>query len=402
MPNAILTLNAGSSSIKFALFETGAREEIARAFHGKVEAIGSAPHLVAQDKAGKVLHERRWPKGGRETHEDFLPEVLGLADAHLGADELIGIGHRIVHGGPRHIEPAPITTTLLQELERLVPLAPLHQPHNLAPIRAIARLRSTLTQVACFDTAFHHTLPAVATRFALPRKHWHEDLRRYGFHGLSYEFIARRLAEIAPQLSRARVIVAHLGNGASLCAMRDGRSVETTMSLTALDGLVMGTRCGSIDPGAILYLQQTHGMSADQVQDVLYNKSGLLGVSEIASDMRTLLASPDDRAREAIELFVYRLAREAGGLVSVLGGLDGFVFTAGIGEHAPEIRERVAAHLGWLGLALDEEANRRGEQVISKADSRVAVHVIATDEEAMIARHTLTVIRSGAGRQAFQ
>jgi acetate kinase len=285
----------------------------------------------------------------------------------------------------------------MRSLDALTPLAPLHQPHNIAPIRAIAAARPNLPQVACFDTAFHHTIPAVAARFALPREYEHAGVRRYGFHGLSYEYVAKRLREIAPELSRGRVVAAHLGNGASLCAMRAGQSLDTTMGFTALDGLVMGTRCGNLDPGIILYLEQERGLTAEQVQDLLYRQSGLLGVSGgLASDMRTLLASANPHAQEAIELFVYRIAREIGALTSSLDGLDGIVFTAGIGENAPQIRAMVCARLGWLGVALDEDANANNAPLISAPESHVAVRVIPTDEEAMIARHTLDIIRKAA------
>ncbi len=294
-----------------------------------------------------------------------------------------------------------MTPELLAALDRLAPLAPLHEPHNIAPMRAIAAARPKLPQVACFDTAFHHAMPIVATRFALPREYEAAGVRRYGFHGLSYEYIAGRLRELAPDLAQGRVIAAHLGNGASLCAMLQGRSVDTTMGFTALDGLMMGTRCGNIDPGVILYLEEESGLTAKQVEDLLYRRSGLLGVSGgIASDMRTLLASADARAKDAIELFVYRIAREIGALTSSLDGLDGVVFTAGIGEHAPPIREMVCARLGWLGVALDPDANARSAAVISTPQSRVVVRVIPTDEEAMIARHTLETIAATAAAAA--
>jgi acetate kinase len=270
----------------------------------------------------------------------------------------------------------------------------LHEPHNLAPIRAILAARPNLPQVACFDTAFHHTMPFVATRFALPREYEAMGIRRYGFHGLSYEYISLRLREIAPALAKGRVIAAHLGNGASLCAMRDGRSQDTTMSFTALDGLMMGTRCGALDPGVILYLEQERGLTARQIEELLYKRSGLLGVSGgISSDMRSLLISDDPRAAEAIELFVFRIIRGIGALTSSLGGLEGIIFTAGIGEHAPEIRARVCAGLGWVGTALDEKANAQDAEVISAAHSRIEVRVIPTDEEAMIARHTWDMIK---------
>ncbi len=391
MPDAVLALNAGSSSIKFALFEAavGATKPV---LHGQVEGIGTAPHFIARDVSGDVLGERRWPEGGAQSHETLLRDLLDWVDIHLGAESLVAVGHRVVHGGPDYYRPTRVTEELLASLERLTPLAPLHQPHSLAPIRVIASLRPALPQVACFDTGFHHGLVPVATRLAIPREYEAEGVRRYGFHGLSYEYIAGHLREIAPDLIAGRVIAAHLGNGASLCAMRDGYSVDTTMGFTALDGLVMGTRCGTIDPGVLLYLQQQHGLNAGQVEDVLYRRSGLLGVSGVSSDMRVLLESTDTRAREAVELFVFRVAREAGALVSSLGGLDGLVFTAGIGEHAAPVRAAICERLGWLGVLLDDDANARGGARISHKDSRVEVRVIPTGEEAMIARHTLVAL----------
>jgi acetate kinase len=389
MPRAVLTINAGSSSIKFALFDIAAASRLSAISSGQIEGIGTAPQFLAKDAAGAVLAEQHWPQNAQQTHEVLLGHLLHWVDSHLGQESLAAVGHRIVHGGAAHYRPEPITPALLTQLAALTPLAPLHQPHNLAPVRAIAGMRPHLPQVACFDTGFHHGMSAVATRLALPREYEVEGVRRYGFHGLSYEFIARRLRDIAPRLAAGRVIAAHLGNGASLCAMQNGQSVDTTMGFTALDGLMMGTRCGSIDPGAVLYLIQQRGMPAAQVEDMLYHRSGLLGVSGIGSDMRTLLHSTERRAREAIELFVFRIAREAGALVSTLGGLDGFVFTAGIGEHAPEIRTAVCQRLAWLGVLLDSAANARPNGRISTQESRVEVWTIPTNEEAMIAHHTI-------------
>jgi acetate kinase len=386
MSEALLTINAGSSSIKFAVFETGGGLPLVS--RGQIEGIGTAPHFIAKAASGEVLAERRWDERDAE-HETLLGALLEWIEAHLGRESLVAVGHRVVHGGVDHVRPARVTPGVLDELEKLVPLAPLHEPHNLSPIRAIAAVRPDLPQVACFDTAFHRAMPEVAARLALPRRYEGEGVRRYGFHGLSYEYIALRLREVAPELASGRVIAAHLGNGASLCAMHEGRSVDTTMSFTALDGLMMGTRCGGIDPGVILYLQKRHGMSATQVEALLYKESGLLGVSGISSDMRALLASDQEAAREAIELFVFRIARETGALMASLGGLDAFVFTAGIGERAAPVREAVCARLAWTGMELDEAANMRGEMRISTAKTRVAVLVVPTDEEAMIARHTV-------------
>ena len=394
MAKAILTLNAGSSSIKFSLFGVEDRSSLNLVSRGEVEGIGTRPHFLARDPSGKLLTERRWTDSN-QAFSSLLDAVINWAETHLGSDTLIAVGHRVVHGGSDHVHPECVTADLLTALDRLTPLAPLHEPHNIAPMRTIAAARPGLPQVACFDTAFHHTMPVIATRFALPREYEAAGIRRYGFHGLSYEYIALRLREIAPDLAKGRVIAAHLGNGASLCAMQNGRSIDTTMSLTALDGLMMGTRAGNLDPGVILYLEEERGMTAKQVEDLLYRRSGLLGVSGgIASDMRTLLASTDPRAKEAIDLFVYRIAREIGALTSSLEGLDGLVFTAGIGEHAPAIRAMICARLYWLGVRFDWPANVESAALISTSQSSVAVHVIPTDEEAMIARHTLDTIKA--------
>ncbi len=366
------------------------------AFKGEVEGIDSAPHFFVHDATGNVLTERRWT-GSQPDFQALLETVIGWTENYLENDRLIAVGHRVVHGGPDHDRPELVTPDLLAALDRLTPLAPLHVPHNLAPIRAIAIVRPKLAQVACFDTAFHHTMPIVATRFALPREYEAAGVRRYGFHGLSYEYIARQLRGVAPKIAQGRVIAAHLGNGASVCAMQDGRSIDTSMGFTALDGLVMGTRCGTIDPGVILYLEEERGLSPKEVEDILYRRSGLLGVSGgISCDMRTLLASEDLHAKEAIDLFVYHIAREIGALTSSLGGLDGLVFTAGIGEHAPEIRARACALLKWLGAEIDPEANNRNAALISSPGSRVSIHVIPTDEEAMIAQHAIETISASA------
>jgi acetate kinase len=394
MTDAILTLDAGSSSIKFSLFDVDPSSRLTRAFRAEVEGIGSNLRFAASDAAGKVLAEQSWPDPG-QPFEALVEKVIDWMESHLGGDTLIAAGHRVVHGGADHNRPERVTPDLLVTLDRLAPLAPLHEAHNVAPIRAIAAIRPSLPQVATFDTAFHRTIPAVATRYALPRDIEALGVRRYGFHGLSYEYVAHRLRSLAPDLAEGRVIVAHLGNGASLCAMRQGRSVDTTMGLTPLDGLVMGTRCGNLDPGVILFLEQERGMTAKEIEDLLYRRSGLLGVSGgIASDMRLLLASPDVHAKEAIELFVFRVAREIGGLASSLCGLDGLVFTGGIGEHAPAIREMVCAKLSWLGIELDRDANARNAATIGMPRSRPIVLMIPTDEEAMIARHTLDTIKA--------
>ena len=391
MADAVLVLNAGSSSLKFSLFELDAGEALRLALHGEVERIGTAPHFTAHDTAGALLADRDW-----DAALGFVPLIAGVLDwidAHLGGDTLVAVGHRVVHGGAEHDQPERVTPALLAILDALTPLAPLHQPYNLAPIRAIAAARPNLPQIACFDTAFHHGMAPVATHLALPRAITDAGVRRYGFHGLSYEYIAGRMRALSPERAAGRVIAAHLGNGASLCAMRDGRSVDTTMGFTALDGLMMGTRCGSIDPGVVLYLLQQRGMTAAEIEDLLYRRSGLLGVSGLSGDMRSLLASDAPGAAEAIDLFVFRAIRETGALTASLGGLDALVFTAGIGAHAAPIRARICAGLTWLGVSLDLAANAGRAPVISNRDSRVEVRVIETDEEAMIARHTLRLTR---------
>jgi acetate kinase len=390
MKGSILTLNAGSSSLKFALFDTAAA--LKQTVRGEIEDLDEAPHFLARDAAGTVLAEQRWPAGTAHPFASALDALLGFADAHLGREGLAAVGHRVVHGGADHIVPEMITPALLAALAALTPLDPLHMPDNLAPMHAVTAARPALPQVACFDTAFHHTLPPVAARFALPRAVSAAGVRRYGFHGLSYEYIAGCLTQQSPALARGRIIVAHLGSGASLCALLDGRSIATTTGFSALDGLVMATRCGSLDPGVILYLGR-QGHSFADIEDMLYRRSGLLGLSGISGDVRVLLASDDPHARDAIESFTYRIAGEAGALVSALGGLDGLVFTAGIGEHAPAIRAAVCTRLVWLGLRLDGAANAAGAARISAPDSAIDVRVIATDEEAMIARHTQTTIR---------
>jgi acetate kinase len=393
----LLVINAGSSSLKFSAFasDNGAPR---LQFRGQLEGIDGEPHLSAHDAAGNTLVERRWPGGTALTHAASFDVLREWLDAHLGGQRLAAVGHRVVHGGYRFAAPVRIDENVLRELEDLVPLAPLHQPHNLAIIRAIAAREPDLPQVACFDTAFHRTMPDIAQRFALPRKLHDDGIRRYGFHGLSYEYLARRLHDVDAAVASRRVIVAHLGAGASLCAMRDGRSVDTTMSFTALDGVPMGTRSGALDPGVLLYLLEQRQMTPAQLSQLLYHESGLLGVSGIASDMRALEASADARAREAIDLFVYRIAREIGALAAVLGGLDALVFTAGIGENSAEVRRRVCERAAWLNLRLDASDNAAHATVISPADSAVKVLVLPTDEEKMIAVHTLHVLTSQGAR----
>ena len=393
---SFLALNAGSSSLKFGLFHPA--EDGTVVLRGEIEEITTAPRLLAHGPDGGVLADRRWPSGAAPEFAELLQAVLDLVEGHAGL-ALAAVGHRVVHGGAKHVAPARITPALLVELDALTPLDPLHMPHCLAPMRAIASIHPGLPQVACFDTAFHHTIPAVATRIALPRALTEAGLRRYGFHGLSYDYVARELRRLSPAMARGRVIVAHLGSGASLCALLGGRSIATTMGFSVLDGLMMATRCGSLDPGVILYLGR-QGHSFAEIETLLYAQSGLLGVSGFSGDMQALLASDDPRAREAIDLFTYRVATETGALVSALSGLDGLVFTAGIGEHSPAIRTEICTRLAWLGVRLDEAANAAGRASISAPDSQIEVRVIATDEEAMIARHAQSALQRRRAPQA--
>ena len=388
----VAVLNAGSSSIKFAVH--GAAMPAALVLNGQIESIGLSPRLRLRDGSGATIEERSWDKKGFD-HAAATRAIVAAVTRHLAGHQIVAVGHRVVHGGTRHTAPARVDAALIDELETLVPLAPLHQPHNLAPIRAILEQAPDLPQVACFDTAFHRGQPAVARAFALPRALSDEGVQRYGFHGLSYEYIARKLREVAPALAAGRVIVAHLGNGASLCAIHDGRSVASTMGFTAVEGLVMGSRCGSLDPGVLIYLMDRHGMDARALEDLMYRRSGLIGVSGISSDMRTLRESSDPAAREAIALFVYRAVREIGSLAAALGGLDGIVFTAGIGENDAATRAEIAAGCAWLGIELDASANAVGRGRISADASRSEAWVIPTDEEHMIARHTIDVLSLG-------
>ncbi|MDQ2859277.1 MAG: acetate/propionate family kinase [Pseudomonadota bacterium] len=397
MPGSILVLNSGSSSLKFALFDVDppAGGEMLATARGEIQGLDVAPRLVVNDAAGAVLADQHWGPDLPDPFAAGLHALLTFADSHLGNGGLRAVGHRIVHGGADHITPARVTTALMRELMALTTLDPLHMPHNLAPIVALATARPSLPQVVCFDTAFHSTLPPVARRTGLPRALEADGIRRYGFHGLSYEYVAGRLAEQAPALARGRVVVAHLGSGASLCALRQGRSIATTMGFSALDGLLMATRCGSLDPGIILHLGRA-GHSFADIEDMLYRRSGLLGVSDVSDDIRRLLESDDPHAGEAIELFTYRIAAETAAMACALGGLDGIVFTAGIGEHAPAIRAAVCARLAWLGVALDPTANAANAALISQSGSRAEVRVIATDEEVMIAQHTKTAVERTA------
>ncbi|MGA9014227.1 MAG: acetate/propionate family kinase [Acetobacteraceae bacterium] len=393
MQGPIVVINAGSSSIKFSGYAVMDKQEPALLLKGQIEGIGTMPHLVAKNANCGIITEKTWPRGDKSDHEALLGYLVEWMHTHFGGEKPVAVGHRVVHGGTRYAEATLLDDAVLNHLQSLCPLAPLHQPHNLAAIRAIVAVAPSLPQVACFDTAFHRDQPEVAQRFGLPRDLHDSGIRRYGFHGLSYDYIASALRERDARLAHGRVVVAHLGSGASLCAMGDGKSIETTMGFTALDGLPMGTRCGALDPGVILYLQRERGMSIDGIEKLLYQQSGLLGVSGISNDVRELLASRDPRAEQAIDLFVHRIVRELGALVATLGGLDGLVFTAGIGEHAPAIRRRVCEKSAWLGLILDTIANEQGAERISAEASRVSIWAIPTDEERTIARQTIKVLQ---------
>lgn len=392
MNSTILVLNAGSSSIKFALFSSDAlparRDLLCR---GEYEGIGGQTRFRATDGAGAALPGEALPAGA--SHLDALAALMRWLAGNFPQLQLSAAGHRVVHGGSVYARPVLIDATVIAELRRLIPLAPLHQPHHLDAILALEKLHPGLPQVACFDTAFHRTQPEIAANFALPRELTADGIKRYGFHGLSYEYIASVLPDVAgPRVAGGRVVVAHLGNGASMCAMLRGRSIATTMGFTALDGLPMGQRCGSLDPGVILYMLSEMGMPEQTVSDILYHHSGLLGVSGISNDMRTLLASTDPHAREAIDLFIYRIGRELGSLAAALGGLDAVVFTAGIGEHAAEIRRRVCEQASWLGIEIDDARNDADGPRITADGAVTSAWVIPTDEDLMIARHSWALV----------
>jgi acetate kinase len=392
MTETILVINAGSSSIKFQLFSVAADDRLERHLKGQIEGVGVKPRLIARGVSGETLIDETWPSAEVKDVPAALDKVVAFLRAHIGQLP-IAIGHRVVHGGPDYSAPTVINESVLKRLDTFSPLAPLHQPNNLAPIRAVRARQPQLLQVACFDTAFHRGHPEIADRYALPESLYEEGVRRYGFHGLSYEYIADQLPELAPDIAQGRVVVAHLGSGASMCAISAGKSVECTLGFTALDGLPMGTRPGQLDPGIVLYLFSEKGMSAKEIERFLYNECGLKGLSGISNDVRDLLKSSDPRAKRALDHFVYRIALSAGMLAAAMGGIDGFVFTAGIGENAHAIREAVVKRLAWLGLELDPDANRKGVPRVSRKDSRVVCYVIPTDEELMIARHTLRVLR---------
>lgn len=392
MEKAILVLNAGSSSLKFSVFEVPDSGEMRARAVGQVEGLGTAPRLKVKDGDGQRVADVRWETTEVANHAQALDAIAALLRSRFEGQVLAGVGHRVVHGGADHSAPLLITAPVMEKLDTFVPLAPLHQPHNLAAIRALQQARPDLPQVACFDTAFHRSQEMVAQLYGLPYEYYERGIRRYGFHGLSYEYIAATLPSVAPEIAGGRVVVAHLGSGASMCAMHHGRSVGSSMGFTALDGLMMGTRPGNMDPGIVLYLLQQEGLSAKQIEDLLYKRSGLLGLSGIGNDMRVLEASDAPRARLAIDHFVYRISRELGGLAAVLGGVDALVFTAGIGENSAHIRQLVCRQAQWLGLELDADANERGDTCISRVGSRMSAWVVPTNEELMIARHTRALL----------
>ena len=389
---SILVVNAGSSSLKFSLFRVEAADILQLAVRGQIDGIGSRPHLKVKDQAGSTLAERDFAVDQAPEVKDAIVLAGNWLRKHFKGEPLLAVGHRVVHGGAEYYRPVLIDTTVFTALEQLIPLAPLHQPHNLAAIRAVRESQPQLPQVACFDTAFHRSHPQLADFYALPWGYYEAGVRRYGFHGLSYEYVAATLPQVASGIANGRVIVAHLGSGASLCALRDAKSQDSTMGFSPLDGIPMGTRPGGIDPGVLLYLVGQCGMSAEALEKLLYKDSGLLGLSGISNDMRVLLESTEPRAQLSIDYFVHRVAREIGALAAVLGGVDGLVFTAGIGENSVEIRARIVKACAWLGMTLATDANQSGGSCITTADSAVSAWVVPTNEELMIARHTHALV----------
>ena len=393
MTAQILTLNAGSSSLKFALFDANGRGPNLQA-SGQMELLAVAPHFILKSGRGDMLENRMIPKEVAGGHEGALQHIVETLKMHFPGMDIHAVGHRVVHGGAQFSEPLILTEDIIADLEELIPLAPLHQPHNLSGIAAAHEAFPEAIQIACFDTAFHRAHPWVNDTFALPRKYYDMGVRRYGFHGLSYEYVSDKLRENYPDISAGRVVVAHLGAGASMCGIRDGKSIASTMGFSALDGLPMGTRCGQLDPAVILYLMDHEGMTSKEITDLLYKHSGLNGLSGLSGDMRELEAAGTQEAEQAIDYFVFRIRRELGGLAAALSGLDALVFCGGIGENSACIRHRICQDLHWLGLDLDDARNQRGVPIVSTLSSRAQIFVIKTDEEAMIARHTLKLLRN--------
>lgn len=396
MRELILTLNAGSSSVKFALFELGAGEPELVA-KGQVEGIGTAPHFLVKDDRGALLAESYWePVSGGRGHTVAFQQIGRWLKEATQSAKIVAVGHRVAHGGQQGSQPVFIDDGVIAGLNRLIPLVPLHLPHNLASIKAVAMSHPDLPQVACFDTSFHHQRAAESERFGLPYTFYERGIRRYGYHGISYEYILKRFGELEPELSQGKIIVAHLGSGCSMCAIRHGKSVDTTMSFSALDGLPMGTRCGVLDPGVLLYLLRQEGMSVDELEKLLYKESGLLGISGVSNDMRALWKSDDPRAQDSIDYFVFRVCQFLGALTASMGGLDALIFTAGIGENDAAIREAVCRQASWLGPTLDNEANEQQDLKISTESSTPSVWVIPTDEERMIASHTAAMLKGAS------
>ena len=396
---AYLVLNAGSSSLKFSVFRQATESvELQTILSGQIAGIGSMATFEAKDANRRVLAQHSWNETDSNSRDTLLQYLLDWIGTTLVDDQIVAAGHRVVHGGRFLGRPMQVTPELLNDLEQLVPLAPLHQPHNLAPMHILARNHPELDQVACFDTAFHSTQPWRAKAYALPRELSDEGLCKYGFHGLSYEYVTKQLLATRPELAKAHIVICHLGNGSSLCAVKEGRSMDTTMGFTALDGVPMGTRSGSIDPGVLLYLMHEKKMDVDAIEDLLYRRSGLLGVSGLSNDMKVLQESTELHAKQAVELFCFRVAKEVGAMAASMGGLDALVFTAGIGENSPEIRAAVAERLEWLGVKVDPTANAKKAYDISGAGAKVPVFIVPTNEEKMIAKHTIRVLGQALGQ----
>lgn len=394
---SILVVNAGSSSLKFSLFRVDGNDALQPAVRGQIDGIGSRPRLKVKDDAGNALVERDFALEAAREVKDAIAIAGAWLREQFAGEPLLAVGHRVVHGGSEYSHPVLVDESVYAALEKLIPLAPLHQPHNLAAIRAVRETQPQLPQVACFDTAFHRTHPQLADLYALPWEYSEAGVRRYGFHGLSYEYIASALPGVAPDISSGRVIVAHLGSGASLCALRAGKSVDSSMGFSPLDGIPMGTRPGSVDPGVLLYLVGQRGMTPAELEKLLYKESGLLGLSGVSNDMRLLLESSEPRAHLAVDYFVHYVAKEIGALAAVLEGLDGLVFTAGVGENSPEIRARIIGACSWLGITLDADANQCGDDCISASGSAVSAWVVPTNEELMIASHAHALVKGRAG-----
>lgn len=399
---ACLVLNAGSSSLKFSVFrqpKEAPGNQLQAVLNGQISGIGGATQFEAKDADNQQLAKFHWEAHEEMSREALLRYVLRWIDNHLVDDELVAAGHRVVHGGKAISRPQQVDAQLIDTLDGLTPLAPLHQPHNVSAIRLLADIYPELKQVACFDTAFHATQPWLSRAFALPRQISDEGVCKYGFHGLSYEYVTKQLLAKHPRLAQGKVVICHLGNGSSLCAVKDGQSIDTSMSFSALDGVPMGTRSGALDPGVLLYLMREKGMGLEEIEDLLYRRSGLLGVSGLSNDMKVLQESDDPNARQAVELFCFRIAKEVAAMATSMNGINALVFTAGIGENSPAIRAMICEKLSWLGVQLNDTLNqRRGQELISGLGSNIAVFVIPTNEELMIARHTLNLLSPVIGQ----